>query len=130
MKALAAALGVTVVLALPAQAAAPTLTGIQRQLTALKAQVATLKTRLAVVESQSAQTSATVDQMQQTTQNGLQHQQDLTVCNYAVASDNLNQVWHVLVLLGQATAGTSPEPDMPRYDDQGACQRLGITRTR
>lgn len=123
-------IGVAAVLALPAQAAAPTIGTLQKQVAKLTAQVAALQKRVTVAEQQTAVSATTVDKLQNNMSGGLQHQQDITVCDYAISTDNLNSVWHVVGLLGQATVNAPAQPDLPRYDDGGACQRLGVTRSR
>lgn len=102
---------VAAVLATPATAAAPTLTGLQRQITALRAQVVAGQARIVTLEQNQSRLG------------------DITDCNYALQSDNLNSVWHTVVLLAQYN-GFPPQPDFPRYDDRGACARLGVTRSR
>lgn len=108
--------GVTVlvlvaVLAAPAVASAPTLNGLQRQMTVVRAQVVAL---------QAAQKTLNVND--QTTR-------DWATCFHAQDLDAINGVWHTLVLLAQYN-GFPAQPDYPRYDDSGACQRVGQTRIR
>lgn len=99
------------VLAAPATASAPTLTGLQRQITAVRAQVVAL---------QAAHKTLNVND--QTTR-------DWATCFHAQDLDAINGVWHTLVLLAQSQ-GYPPQPDYPRYDDSGACQRVGQSRIR
>lgn len=102
---------VVAVLAAPATAAAPTLNGLQRQIVAIRAQVVAL---------QAAQkTLGGNDQMTR----------DWATCFHAQDLDAINGVWHTLVLLAQYN-GFPAQPDYPRYDDGGACQRVGQTRIR
>lgn len=102
MRALAAAFAATLFLAAPATASGPTLNSLQRQVSALQRTVAAL----------------TAQQTQL---------QDRLTCNYAIGADNLNLVWHTVNILAQYL-GFTPQPDFPRYDDRGACSRLGVTR--
>lgn len=115
---------VMAVLAAPATASAPTLGGLQRQVTALQAQVVALKARVTATEK-TGQSLA-----------------DHITCNYAVSDDNLNSVFHTQNLLAQYVGAIDAQvrnlpanpigaqPDHPRYDDQGACARIGVTRIR
>lgn len=102
---------VVAVLAAPASAAAPTLSGLQRQMTAVRAQVVALQT--------AQKTLNTNDQVTR----------DWATCFHAQDLDAINGVWHTLVLLAQSQ-GFPGQPDYPRYDDGGACQRVGQTRIR
>jgi hypothetical protein len=97
------------VLAAPAQAAAPTTGFLQRELLLLRGALA--KTDR-VVNAQAANQTKDFD---------------YTVCFHAQDLDAINQVWHTLNLLAQYN-GFTPAPDYPRYDDGGACQRVGMTR--
>lgn len=106
------------VLAAPATASAPTLAGLQRQVTGLKQQVAALRTLF-----NSAATNA-VTQAKTTSRNF-----DFAVCFHAQDLDEINAVWHVLNA-DLAYQGFTSQPDLPRYDDGGACQRAGMTRIR
>ena len=102
---------VAAVLATPATASAPTLSGLQRQVSALRAQIVAL---------QKAQT--TLAGNDQTTR-------DWATCQHAQALDISNSIWHVLNV-DLAYQGFAAQPDLPRYDDAGACQRVGQTRIR
>lgn len=99
------------VLAAPASASAPTLGGLQRQVQQLRLQVAVL--------------SGTVANLQQT----VQKNQDYEICDHAQTLDLSNAIWHVLNV-DLAYQGFAAQPDLPRYDDGGACQRIGQTRIR
>lgn len=111
MKLVVAVVVVAAVMAAPATASAPTMGGLQRQITALRAEIAQLRTDDAANKTVQTRT------------------QDTITCNYAIGADNLNSVWHTLVLLAQ-NDGFPAQPDLPRFDDQGACARLGVTRSR
>ena len=111
MKSVVVALVVVFVLASPAAASAPTLRGLQHQVTALRAQIVAL---------QKAQT--VLGGNDQTTR-------DWATCQHAPSLDVSNQIWHVLNV-DLAYQGFQAQPDLPRYDDQGACQRVGQTRIR
>ena len=102
---------VSVVLAAPAEAAAPTLNGLQRQVTALRAQIVALQKNQAVLSTND-----------QTTR-------DWATCQHAQALDVSNSIWHVLNV-DLAYQGFQAQPDLPRYDDAGACARVGQTRIR
>lgn len=99
------------VLAAPATASAPTLNGLQRQVTALRAQL---------VQMQAA--DKTLNGNDQTTR-------DWATCQHAQSLDISNSIWHVLNV-DLAYQGFAAQPDLPRYDDGGACQRVGQTRIR
>lgn len=99
---------VAATLAAPASASAPTLNGLQRQITQL---------RTALVAGQKA-TDQTVGT-----------NRDWMVCYHAQDLDNVNIVWHVLNV-DLAYQGFTAQPDLPRFDDQGACARIGQQRSR
>ena len=110
-------IAVAAVLAAPATASAPTLNGLQRQVAALRAQIVVLQT--------AQSTLGTNDQVTR----------DWATCFRAQSADLTNYVWQSHVLLAQYVgllAGNPfpPQPDLPRYDDGGACQRVGQTRIR
>lgn len=106
-----ALVAVAAVLAAPATAAAPTLSGLQRQITALKSQVVRLQAN---------------DKIHTTND---QTTRDWSTCQHAQSLDLSNSIWHVLNV-DLAYQGFPAQPDLPRYDDAGACQRIGQTRIR
>ena len=102
---------VCAVLAAPATASAPTLNGLQRQVSALRTEILQLEA--------ASKMSAANDQ---TTR-------DWATCQHAQSLDVSNSIWHVLNV-DLAYQGFQAQPDLPRYDDGGACQRVGQTRIR
>jgi hypothetical protein len=113
MRTVVAAAVVAAVLAVPAQAKAP---GYQRQINALTAQVRTLRTQLAALQT-GAKDSTSYAAVTR----------DWATCFHASDLDEINSVWHVLNL-DLKYQGLPTQPDFPRYDDQGACARIGVTR--
>ena len=99
---------VAAVLAVPAQAAAP---GFQAQINKLKAQVVALQGGMKIAGSNDQVT------------------RDWATCFHAQDQDTINAVWHVLNV-SLAAQGYPAQPDIPRYDDGGACGRVGQTRIR
>lgn len=100
------------VLIVPSVAAAPTardprVTVLQRQVRTLTAQVAALSARLAREEQLS---------------------KDRDTCLFALDRDSDRQLFHAIAAVVSYVTGNPPAPDLPRYDDQGACQRAGIER--
>ena len=90
----------------------------QRQIAALQRQVKTLNAEVAALK---VQVGGLIQQQRQ--------DEDRATCSFAVSQDDINSVWHTLNLLAQYV-GFTAQPDFPRYDDQGACQRMGVTRIR
>ena len=109
---------VVLAFAAPAGASTPSNTKLQREITALQAQNKTLRSQV--------NSLITIVQKQQQLEVA---QNDRITCFYAVGQDDINSVWHTLNVVAQYL-GFTPQPDYPRYDDGGACQRLGVTRIR
>jgi hypothetical protein len=112
-------LGVLIVLAValaaPATAAAPAplerkVAKLQRQVNALQQQV-----KAAQVEARFFR-------------GALQQQQDLTVCYYALGRDTNDGQFILLGRIVESMTGAPPPPAPVRFDDKGACIRVGITR--
>jgi hypothetical protein len=109
MKTLIALAVVAGVLAAPAVAAAPNpaMVKLQKQVKVLQRQVSTLTFRLARDEQQL---------------------KDRDTCFFAVEKDTDRGFFHTLGLIVQQITGNPPPPDLPRFDDAGACLRVGIPR--
>lgn len=123
MKATIAVAATALLLALPATAAAPRdprVPALQRQVTALQGQVAALS---AQVRSQVTALQSETAALRQENQ----HLSDALVCGWALQKDFDGAHWHLTQLV-IAALGISPLADLTRMDDQGACQRIGVTR--
>jgi len=101
-----------------AAASSPSNKTLQREITALQTQNKTLRTQVANL--------TTIVQRQEQLE---VNQNDRISCFYAIGQDDINSVWHTLNVIAQYL-GFTPQPDYPKYDDGGACSRLGVTRIR
>lgn len=81
----------------------PRVTTLQRQVTSLNAQVKQLRTQI-------------------------QHEHDYTVCMYALTRDSDRGYYHIIAEIVGLMFNTPPVADLPRFEDGGACDRVGITR--
>lgn len=101
-------------LAAPATASAPAkdprVPALQRQVASLKAQVATLKGQFSTLSKQ------------------LQTLNDKNDCYYGLSTDVENIVWTGLGIVVHYLNGQTQPAAPPRFADNGACARLGITR--
>lgn len=96
-----------IALASPATAAAPSL---QQKVRTLQRQVASLQRQVRTVRAD------------------VQRQEDLTVCFYALGRDTDDGQFQTLGLIVEAITGNPPPPAPQRFDDRGACERVGIDR--
>lgn len=112
----------TLLFALPAQAAqAPTL---NQRVTRLEAHVRLLNAQADADRAQVAQLQDQVSRIEQ----ALSKEIDRGTCQYAINRDTEAGLFHSLGLAVQAITGNPPPPDLQRVDDQGACQRIGVSR--
>ena len=100
-------------LAAPASAASPRdprVPGLQRQVNTLKAQVKSMRSDLENVKRMLSVVS------------------DQNECYMGLSADVENVLWHVTASVVAFLSGQPPVQDLPRWDDKGACSRMGISR--
>jgi hypothetical protein len=112
---------IAAVLAVPAAAQAPTTLTLQREVAALQKQNRILSNQLVQLRTE-------VAAMQTQMTNGLTTDANWATCYYASSMDETDNVWHVLNTLA-AALGYQAQPDLPRFDDKGACAAIGVTRS-
>jgi|SRR5579884_3629322 len=112
------------VLAVPASAQAPTVQSLQHQVTLLQRQNRAQTISIAALQGQ----VTALQNRLQTDEQTYNSYPSYIGCDYALSQDGIANDWHVINLVAAAALHISPEPDLPRVDDKGACAAIGVTR--
>lgn len=96
----------------------------QRQIRAMQRQMAAMQREIKALRQITVVQQRSLENLR----DALDHERDRGTCQYVLLRDSYGGLFNTVGLLTQAVTGATPPAPIPPYDDQGACQRIGVTR--